>query len=76
MFASFLPAMISGAVIIEYIFTIPAMGRVSYESVVSRNFPVLFTILMFAAILTMLGNLLADVLYGFVDPRISLTKKA
>jgi peptide/nickel transport system permease protein len=52
------------------------MGRVSYESVVSRNFPVLFTILMFAAILTMLGNLLADVLYGFVDPRISLTKKA
>lgn len=76
MFASFLPAMISGAVIIEYIFTIPAMGRISYESVVARNFPVLFTILMFAAILTMLGNLLADILYGFVDPRISLTKKA
>lgn len=76
MFASFLPAMISGAVIIEYIFTIPAMGRISYESVVARNFPVLFTILMFAAILTMMGNLLADVLYGFVDPRISLTKKA
>lgn len=76
MFASFLPAMISGAVIIEYIFTIPAMGRVSYESVVSRNYPVLFTILMFSAILTMIGNLVADILYGAVDPRISFTKKA
>jgi len=76
MFASFLPAMISGAVIIEYIFTIPAMGRVSYESVVSRNYPVLFTILMCSAILTMAGNLIADILYGFVDPRISLTKKS
>jgi len=75
MFASFLPAMISGAVIIEYIFTIPGMGRVSYESVVARNFPVLFTILMFSAILTMLGNLLSDVLYALVDPRISFTKK-
>jgi peptide/nickel transport system permease protein len=75
MFASFLPAMISGAVIIEYIFTIPGMGRVSYESVVARNFPVLFTILMFSAILTMMGNLLSDVLYALVDPRISFTKK-
>lgn len=75
MFASFLPAMISGSVIIEYIFTIPGMGRVSYESVVARNFPVLFTILMFSAILTMLGNLLSDILYGLVDPRISFTKK-
>ncbi len=75
MFAGFLPAMISGSVIIEYIFTIPGMGRVSYESVVARNFPVLFTILMFSAILTMLGNLLADVLYALVDPRISFTKK-
>lgn len=73
--ASFLPAMISGSVIIEYIFTIPGMGRISYESVISRNFPVLFTILMFSAVLTMLGNLLADIVYGLVDPRISFTKK-
>lgn len=75
MFASFLPAMISGSVIIEYIFTIPGMGRVSYESVVARNFPVLFTLLMFSAILTMVGNLLSDILYGVIDPRISFTKK-
>lgn len=75
LFSSFLPAMISGSVIIEYLFTIPGMGRVSYESVVARNFPVLFTILMFSAVLTMLGTLLADVLYAISDPRISFTKK-
>jgi peptide/nickel transport system permease protein len=75
MFSSFLPAMISGAVIIEYLFTIPGMGRVSYESVVARNFPVLFTILMFSALLTMAGTLISDILYVVTDPRISFTKK-
>lgn len=74
MFASFLPAMISGSVIIEYIFTIPGMGKISYESVVARNFPVLFTLLMFSAILTMLGTLVSDILYVLIDPRISFTK--
>ncbi len=75
MFAGFLPAMISGSVIIEYIFTIPGMGQVSYLAVTARDYPVLFTILMTSAVLTMLGNLLADVLYGVADPRISFTKK-
>ena len=75
MFSSFLPAMISGAVIIEYLFTIPGMGQISYMSVVSRNFPVLFTILMFSALLTMAGTLISDILYVITDPRISFTKK-
>ncbi|HWB64130.1 MAG TPA: ABC transporter permease [Chitinophagales bacterium] len=75
LFSSFLPAMISGSVIIEYLFTIPGMGRVSYESVIARNFPVLFTILMFSAILTMAGTLLSDILYVVTDPRVSFTKK-
>ena len=75
MFSSFLPAMISGAVIVEYLFTIPGMGRVSYESVGARNFPVQFTILMFSALLTMAGTLLSDILYVVTDPRISFTKK-
>lgn len=76
LFSSFLPSMISGFVIIEYLFTIPGMGRVSYESVVARNFPVLFTILMFSAVLTMAGTLVSDILYVITDPRISFTKKA
>jgi len=74
-FSSLLPAMISGAVIIEYMYNIPGMGRVSYDAVVQRDYPVLFTILLFSAILTMLGNLLADILYVMVDPRISFNKK-
>lgn len=74
-FSSFLPAMIGGSVIIEFLFTIPGMGRISYESVGARNFPVLFTILMFSAILTMLGTLVSDILYAVTDPRISFTKK-
>lgn len=75
LFASLFPLMISGSVIIEYIFNIPGMGRISFESVVARNYPVLYTILMFAAILTMIGILVADLLYAAVDPRISFTKK-
>jgi peptide/nickel transport system permease protein len=74
-FSSLLPAMISGSVIAEYMFNIPGMGRVSYDAVIQRDYPVLFTILLFSAALTMLGNLVADILYVMVDPRISFNKK-
>ncbi|MDX2001575.1 MAG: ABC transporter permease subunit [Chitinophagales bacterium] len=75
MFASLFPLMISGSVIIEVIFQIPGMGKLSYTSLIARDYPVLFTILMFSAILTMMGMLVADLLYALVDPRISYTKK-
>jgi len=75
MFASLLPAMIGGSLIIEYIFAIPGMGAIAYESLVSRNWPILFTVVMFASILTLIGILLSDILYSVVDPRISFTKK-
>jgi peptide/nickel transport system permease protein len=75
MFASLFPLMISGSVIIEVIFQIPGMGKLSYTSLIARDYPVLFTILMFSAILTMIGMLVADLMYALVDPRISYTKK-
>jgi peptide/nickel transport system permease protein len=75
LFSGFLPAMIGGSVIIEFLFTIPGMGLASYSSVGDRNFPILFTILMASAVLTMLGTLLSDILYAITDPRISFTKK-
>jgi peptide/nickel transport system permease protein len=75
MFASLFPVMISGSVVIEVIFSIPGMGRVGYEAVLARNYPVLFTVLIFSAVLTMIGILIADVLYSVADPRISFTKK-
>jgi len=75
MFASLLPAMIGGSLIIEYIFSIPGMGAIAFDSLVSRNWPILFTVVMFASILTLIGILLSDILYSVVDPRISFTKK-
>ena len=68
---SVVPALLAGSVIIEYIFSIPGMGQLTYQSIVSEDWPVVFGILFLAALLTMLGNLLADVLYAFVDPRVT-----
>lgn len=76
LFAYLFPAAISGSVVIEVIFAIPGMGMKAYGAIVARDYPIVFTVVMFSAILTMIGNLVADVLYSVVDPRISFTKKA
>ncbi|MDD5617885.1 MAG: ABC transporter permease [Candidatus Omnitrophica bacterium] len=70
-----IPALISGSVIIESIFAIPGMGRLFFEAVMSRDYPVIMGILTIGAILTMLGNLIADVCYGYADPRIRYQKQ-
>jgi len=75
MFAVLFPAAIAGSVVIELIFSIPGMGSLFLSSITSRDWPVVFTIMMFSAILTLVGNLVADFLYTVVDPRISFTKK-
>lgn len=74
LFASIFPAAISGSVVIEVIYSIPGMGKLVIDSILARDYPVVYTILMFAAILTMLGNLVADMLYAVVDPRVSFKK--
>ena len=66
------PGLIGGSVIFESIFSIPGMGRLFYESVMSRDYPVIMGVLVIGAVLTLLGNLLADVSYAAVDPRIKL----
>ena len=73
LFASIFPLAISGAFVIETIFNIPGMGKLSLDALYSRDYPIIFTVMMFTAILTMLGNLIADILYALVDPRISYT---
>ncbi len=75
LFASIFPLAISGSFVIEYIFSIPGMGNISLEALIARNYPVVFTVMMFTAILTLIGNLVQDILYAVVDPRISFTKK-
>jgi len=74
-FASIFPRAIGGSIIIEIIFSIPGMGKVGYEAVVARNYPIVFAVMMFAAILTLVGYLVADILYAVVDPRISFNNK-
>jgi len=75
LFANILPATIAGSVIIEVIFSIPGMGRLAYNSIFLEDWPIVFAVLMLSAVLTIIGNLLADILYAAADPRISFDKK-
>ena len=68
-----LPAMIGGSVIIESIFAYPGMGRLFYESVLERDYPTIVALNFFTAALILLGNLISDMLYAAVDPRVRLT---
>ena len=63
------PAALGGSVIVEVIFNIPGMGRLLFDSILGRDWPVVFMVLMIVTVLTILGNLVADVLYGLADPR-------
>ena len=64
------PGLIGGSVIFESIFGIPGMGMLFYQSVMSRDYPVIMGILTIGAVLTLIGNLLADIGYALADPRI------
>ncbi len=66
-----IPGLIGGSVIIESIFAWPGIGRLSYQAVLARDYPTVMTINTIGATLVLLGNLVADILYGIVDPRIS-----
>jgi peptide/nickel transport system permease protein len=70
MIGGLLPALIGGAVIMETIFAYPGIGRLGYEAVLERDYPLMVALNFITAILVLLGNLLADVLYAVVDPRI------
>jgi peptide/nickel transport system permease protein len=65
-----LPLLIGGAVVVEYVFALPGMGRLAIDSVFAGDYPVILTITIFSAIAVILGNLVADVLYAVADPRI------
>jgi peptide/nickel transport system permease protein len=67
------PGLIGGSVIFETIFAIPGMGQLFYMSVMARDYPVVMGILFIGAVLTLLGNLIADVSYALADPRIRVS---
>jgi len=64
------PGLIGGSVIFETIFAIPGMGQLFYSSAMSRDYPTIMGILVIGAVLTLIGNLIADISYALVDPRI------
>ncbi len=75
LFSNFLPAMLGGSVLIEFLFGIPGMGRLSWSSIEQKDFPTLMGLIYIDAIVVMLSILLSDLLYVLVDPRISFSGK-
>jgi peptide/nickel transport system permease protein len=72
MFGLILPGLIGGSVIIESIFSWPGMGRMAYEAILARDYPVILTVNFVSAVLVLAGTLISDILYLVVDPRIRL----
>jgi len=72
MFGLILPGLIGGSVIIESIFSWPGMGRMAYEAILARDYPVILTVNFLSAVLVLAGTFVSDVLYMVVDPRIRL----
>ena len=65
-----IPGLVGGSVIFETIFAIPGMGRLFYGAVMSRDYTVVMGVLVIGALLTLVGNLLADIMYAVADPRL------
>ena len=66
------PALFAGAVVIEQIFSWPGMGQMALASITQRDYPVLLGFILVIAVLVLLSNLIADIGYAVVDPRIRL----
>jgi len=75
LFAAVFPAALAGSVVIEVIYNIPGMGKLTIDAINTRDWPVVYTVLMLSAILTMIGILIADILYALLDPRVTFSKK-
>jgi len=69
-----LPILIAGATITESVFNWPGMGRLFVDMAVSREYSVLMAITLITAVIVVIGNLIADILYAIVDPRVQLGK--
>jgi len=72
---TFFATMITGAVVVETVFSWPGIGRLAYESILNRDFPVMQAVILFMTSLYILANLIVDVLYAWIDPRIRYTNE-
>ncbi|MFQ6112484.1 MAG: ABC transporter permease [bacterium] len=72
LFGLYLPFLLGGAVVIEYIFAWPGMGRITVNAIFTHDFPVILASTFIAALTVIVGNLISDLLYAAVDPRIKI----
>jgi len=68
--ATLIPVTLGGSVIVETLFGLPGLGTITTKAALQRDYPVVMTTVLFAAVLTVFTNLLIDLLYGWIDPRI------
>lgn len=76
LFAGIFPSLVGGSVIIETIFSIPGLGQLAFQALIARDYPLIMAELVIAAVLTMIGLLIMDILYAMVDPRIAFSKRS
>jgi peptide/nickel transport system permease protein len=67
-----IPSLIAGTLIIEVIFNIPGMGRLMYDSILGKDWPVVFAVVNLSGIITVFSYFLADIAYMYIDPRIRI----
>lgn len=72
LFGLYFPFLIGGSLIVEVIFSWPGMGRVAYNAILARDYPVVIGATLASSVMVIAGNILADILYAAVDPRIRL----
>ena len=66
--------MLGGSVVIESVFSVPGLGRLAQEAVASRDTPLLLGIILVSAVLVVVINLLVDIAYAFLDPRVGASE--
>ena len=75
-FAIALGGILGGTVLVETIFNYPGMGRLLIEAVANRDFPLMQALFLFTTVGVLVANFLADIVYGFLDPRVRRTEAA
>jgi len=69
-----IPALLSSALLTEIIFNWPGIGRLSFDAIQARDYPLLMGVVLFLAVITLTINILSDILYALADPRVRLTR--
>lgn len=72
MFGLIIPGLLGGSIIIETIFSWPGIGRMAYQAILARDYPVILTVNFISAVLVLIGTFVSDLLYILVDPRIRI----